>query len=146
MKKRIFRGRVNCKKLWPRAGAMVIVCPLSLYCPSAIPSPMVMVNGKTQAASGSSVPVGLRAWVGFVGRVLRARHRLKRAVRLKGPRSAGQAWKWLTWIIRIAFVVFQTLKEMNRERNFFGGTSYWILEEIVFYDTWIIHRTYLLDW
>ena len=33
---------------------------------------MVMVNGKTQAASGSSVPVGLWAWVGLVGRVLRA--------------------------------------------------------------------------
>lgn len=26
---------------------MVIVCPLSLYCPSELPNPMVMVNGKT---------------------------------------------------------------------------------------------------
>ena len=26
---------------------MVTVCPLSLYCPSALPSPVVMVNGKT---------------------------------------------------------------------------------------------------
>lgn len=70
---------------------MVIVCPLSLYCPSALPSPVVMVNGKTQAASGSSVPVGLWAWGWLVGWVLRARHQLKQTVRLEGPRSAGQA-------------------------------------------------------
>ena len=56
---------------------MVIVCPLSLYCLSALPSPVVMVNGKTQAASGSPVPVGLWACAGLVGRVLRAQHRLK---------------------------------------------------------------------
>ena len=107
---------------------MVIVCHLSLYCPSALPSPMVMVNGKTQAASGSSVPVGLRACAGLVGRVLRA-WRLEMTYMDHQNRVYG----------------FPDIKE-NGVQNFFGVTSYWILEEIVFYDTWIIHRTYLLDW